>query len=186
MAFTFIGISPNPIPLPSGLSLDSRRFAGYSTIPEGQRPRAPAKLKVKYTITDPEGRLKTEVTVLDPLPENCTVRDLQSLMHEHLSLSPRHPLVIRYHGEALELLGTGAKGQEHIDRPLAYYSIKDFSELGVVVKPMLSMVQARAIARPDGLVLRLRVMSHKLSTAIPIEEITPELKVRYNSARAPW
>jgi hypothetical protein len=177
MAFTFIGASPNPLPLPDGLALDSRRFAGYTAVPQAQRPRAPSKLKVRYTITDPEGRIKNETVVLDPLPENCTVRDLQSLLHEHMSLSPRHPIVLRYHGEPLEVLGTGVKGEEHMDRPLAYYAIKDHSELTVVVKPAMSLAEARALAHPDGLLARVRIMSHKLSTALTIEELDAETKV---------
>ena len=192
MAYTFIGASPNPLPLPSGLALDSRRFAGTSAIPPEQKPRSPTKLRVKYTITDKEGRIKTEVTLLDPLPQDCTVRDLQSMMHEHLNLSPRHPIELRYWGQPLEAFGTGVKGQEQMDRPLAYYAIKDHSELTVVIKPMMGMGQARALARPDGQVSRLRIMSHKLGAPIPLEELTPELtvgdlkrKIKEYLARAP-
>ena len=176
MAFSFIGLSPNPLPLPSGLNLDSRRFAGTSGPPPEQCPRAPTKLKVKYTVTNSEGRIKNESRVIDPLPEQCTVRDLQSLLHEHLSISPRHPIELRYWGKPLEAVGTGVGGQEH-DRPLSFYAIKDHSELTVVVKPMLPLTQARALARADGQVTRLRVMSQKLGAAIPLEGLMPELKI---------
>ena len=178
MAYTFIGASPNPLPLPHGLELDSRRFAGSSSIPREQRPNAPSKLKVKCRYTDPEGRIKTETTIISPLPEGCTVRDLQSLMHEHMKISPRHPIELRYWGKALEMLGgMGDKGQEDMERPLAYYAIKDHSEVTVVVKPILSLVQAHALARSDGVVTRLRIVSHKLGTPIPLEELTPDLKI---------
>ena len=61
-----------------------------------------------------------------------------------------------------------------MERPLAYYAIKDHSEVTVVVKPMLSLQQARVLARSDGVVTRLRIMSHKLGAPIPLEELTPD------------
>lgn len=181
MAFTFIGLSPNPLPLPAGLTLESQRFTGHAQVPNEQRPRAPSKLKVRYNKTDPEGRLKGEMIIVDPLPANCTVRELQSLLHEHLSISPRHPLVLKYHGQPLEVLGTGSKGEEHMERPLAYYAIKEHSELTVIVKPMIGAIEARELARPDGIVSQLRVMSHKLHRPIELtfeEELTPGTKIK--------
>jgi hypothetical protein len=173
MAFTFIGKSPDPLPLPSGLELDSRRFAGITAPPPAQRPSAPTKLRVRYKVTKADGRIKDEITVLDPLPEQCTVRDLQMLMHEHMGLSPRHPIELRFWGQKLELLGTGVAGQDHVDRPLAFYAIKDHSELTVVVKPLQPLSQVRR----DGPVTRLRVMSHKLGAGIPLDGLLPEHRI---------
>ena len=175
--YSFIGATPNPLPIPGGLQLESKRFTGTEKPYGGARPQTPTKLKCKYNVTDSEGRLKTETTIIDPLPEHCTVRDLQSLMHEHLTLSPRHPIDLRYWGQPLEEKGTGKDGEELLDRPLTYYAIKDHSEITVVVKPIMQIAKARTLARPDGVVARLRVVSHKLGAPIPLEGLTPELKL---------
>lgn len=184
MAYNFIGESPDPLPMPPGLRLDPRRFIGHNGPmpskgpPLEQRTDSPKALKVKYNRVDAEGRLKPEILMIEDLPEHVTVRHMHWQMHEMLRLSPRHPLQLRYWGEPLELLGTGVDGEEHFDRPLSYYSIKEHSELTVVVKPLLPLAQARNHPMCDPNLARLRVVSHKLGAPIPIEGIVPELRVR--------
>jgi len=184
MAYNFIGQSPDPLPLPPGLVLDSKRFIGTNGPmpskgpPLDSRNQSPKQLKVRYMKTRPDGRLKAESLIIEDLPENVTVRYMLWQIREMLQISPRHPVELRYWGEPLELLGTGVEGEEVHDRRLAYYSIKEHSELTVVVKPLLPQAQARQHPQCETNVQRLRVMSHKLGAAIPIEGIVPELRVR--------
>ena len=184
MAYNFIGESPDPLPMPPGLILESKRFIGGSGPmpskgpPLAQRKDSPKQLKVRYMVTKPDGRVKPETKTIDELPENVTVRYMVWQILELLELSPRHPIELRYWGEKLELFGTGIDGEEHVDRPLAYYSIKEHSELTVVVKPLLPLAQAKSSPLCEPNCVRVRIVSHKLGKGIPIEGITPELRVR--------
>lgn len=189
MAYNFIGESPDPLPMPPGLRLDARRFIGGNGPmpskgpPLAERKLSPKQLKVRYMATRPDGRLKPETLQIDDLPENVSVRYMMWQMYEMLKISPRHPVELRYWGEPLELFGTGAAGEEHLDRPLSYYSVKDHSELTVVVKPLLPTSQARQNPLCDYNLTRLRVASHKLGAPIPVDLTTgmslAEMKVRH-------
>lgn len=184
MAYNFIGESPDPLPLPPGLVIDPKRFIGTNGPmpskgpPLESRNESPKQLKVRYMKTKPDGRLKAETLLIDDLPEFVTVRYMILQIREMLRISPRHPVELRYWGEPLELTGTGADGEEQIERTLAYYSIKEHSELNVVIKPLLPLAQARQHRQCEPNVNRLRVVSHKLASPIPIEGIVPELRIR--------
>jgi len=184
MAYNFIGLSPDPLPMPPGLRVDPKRFVGANgPLPSkgpslDQRNVSPKQLKVRYTTTRASGNIKAETLIIDDLPDNVSVRYMIWQMHEMLKISPRHPLELRYWGEKLELLGTGVEGEEHLDRPLSYYSIKEHSEITVVVKPLQTLAEARNDPMCDPNLTRLRVMSHKLGAPIPMEGIIPEMRVR--------
>lgn len=141
--------------------------------PLESRNVSPTCLKVRYMATRADGRLKPEQLTIEELPENVTVRYMVWLIREMLKISPRHPVELRYWGEPLEF--TGETGE---DRRLSYYSIKEHSELSVVVKPALSPTMARNHPMCEPNATRLRVASHKLGAAIPIEGLVPEMRVR--------
>ena len=187
MAYNFIGESPDPLPMPPGLRLEPKRFIGGNGPmpskgpPLDQRHVSPKQLKVRYMATRPDGRLKPETLLIEDLPDNVSERYMMWQMYEMLNISPRHPLELRFWGEPLELFGTGVDGEEHLDRPLSYYSIKEHSEVTVVVKPLLPLHQARKNPLCDYNLTRLRVASHKLGASIPVDLTTgnlADMKVR--------
>jgi hypothetical protein len=167
MALTFIGISPDPLPLPEGLSLESKR---YTTGPSTEAyslaaAPTPSLVKVRYTYTDPEGRLKTSVDSVEEVPDKCTVGELIALILDHgptplQMLSMRQPILLRYHGQTMRN-----------DAPLSSYSLKNGAELQLVVKPRLTDYEA--LEQGDPKVTRLRVMSHKLQAPMTVTELGP-------------
>ena len=154
--YQFIGLSPNPLPLPDGLDLEVP-FAPPST---------PRKLSVRYTVTKPNGRVVRTSSVIEELPPHCTVRDVELIMHEMLGVSPRRSLELQYWGKTLDP-----------DLMLKEYGIKDHSELTVVVKPQLPDCKVREGAHFEPAFTRLRVASHKLAAPIALDEIGPETTV---------
>lgn len=165
MAYTFIGKSPDPLPIPGGMQFDPRRFIGSTGPPASQRPPVPTQIKLRYMYSTKDGRIKPNVRKVELPPEAQTVRDLHSAIYEFLNLSPRHPIELRYWGEKLDA-----------NADISTYSIKQDAELSVVVKPLMSLAQAQALSN-GGVVTRLRVFSHKLGAAIPLEGLTAETKV---------
>ena len=164
MAYTFIGLSPNPLPIPPGMAFDSRRFIGSSGPPTAQLPPVPTRIKLRYTYSNKNGKIKPNVRRVE-LPEDARkVIDLHQAIYEFLNLSPRHPIELRHWGQKLEA-----------DAEISSYSIKNDAELTVVVKPLLSLAQARGLS--NGVVTRLRAFSHKLGTAIPLEGIGADTKL---------
>ena len=185
--YSFIGESPDPLPLPPGMTTKPQRFVGPGGVvpskgpPLAQRIVSPTQLKIRYMKTDPEGRLKPESLLIEELPEGVTVRYMIMQVREMLALSPRHPIELRYFGEPLQLINdyNDALGELPTDRELSFYSIKDHSEITVVVKPLLTPAQARVHPQVDPNCNRLRIVSHKLAAPIPIEGIIPsEMKIR--------
>jgi len=175
MALTFIGKSPDPLPIPPGLVLESRRFASLSSVPACQRPPCPSKLTVRYTVTRPDGRLKPETAevLLECQIEDaarCTVHMFIALLHEHgplplQLLSARHPIELRYRGEMLAP-----------EKLLSDYALKDNSELQIVIKPRKQECEVRG-AIADSAVTRLRFNSHKLTTPLALDGLTSETTV---------
>lgn len=173
MALTFIGKGPDVLPIPEGLQLDPRRYvascpwATKKTSSEDEyMPRAPSRIKVRYTFTDKDGRLKQQYAEIEPIPEGCTVKGLISYIHEFgplqlQQLSIRTPVQLRYHGQMLDF-----------EKKLEEYAIKDGAELQMVVKPKLADFAARAAGDPK--VERLRIVSHKLGLPTVIDALTPE------------
>ena len=106
MALQFIGISPDPLPLPPGLTHPPRELNGRKIF--SVEPKPPLKVRVRYTVTNPEGRIKSEEQDVEGLPEEgCTVRQFVAMLHEFgplplQQLSARHPIELRYHGKPLE------------------------------------------------------------------------------------
>ena len=169
MALTFIGKSPDPLPIPPGQELESQRFTGLKKVPAEQRPPSPSRVRVRFTYTDRAGRIKTDSADVEPLPENCTVQQLVMLLHEFgppalQLLSVRHPIEVRYHGETLDK-----------DKTLADYAVKEHSVLQLVVKPKLADFQAHEAG--ESSVTRVLVVSHKLAAPIPVDGISAETTV---------
>uniref|UniRef100_A0A7S2IFZ1 Ubiquitin-like domain-containing protein n=1 Tax=Haptolina brevifila TaxID=156173 RepID=A0A7S2IFZ1_9EUKA len=184
MALTFIGKSPNPLPLPPGLQLDPRRYVGITGPPAAQRSPTPSRVRVRYQITKPDGRIKPETQDVELIGlvedlERCTVQQLIMLLHQHgprslQLLSSRHPIELRYHGETLAP-----------EKLLSDYALKNNSELQVVIKPSLPdcEVRVRNTAAADTSITRLRLSSHKLVTPLCVEQLTPDQTVADVKAR---
>ena len=169
VALTFIGQGPSVLPIPPGLEHDPRRFVGTSAPRPEHRPATPSQVKIRYSVTDREGRLKTEYADIAPLPEGCTAKELISIIHEHgplrlQQLSIRNPVELRHQGRPIGF-------EERLDA----YAIKDRSELQLVVKPKLS--HYLAIKAGDLNVTRVRIGSHKLSMPTFIDGLTNETTV---------
>jgi len=170
MALTFIGKGPDVLPIPPGLELDPRRYVGSSAPTRAeQRPAAPTRLKIRYTVTDKDGRIKFEYADIEPVPEDCTVKGLISYLHESgplqlQHLSNRTPAQLKYHGQLLDF-----------EKRLDEYAIKNGAELQLVVKPKLADFAARAAG--DSNVTRVRIVSHKLGMPTVIDGLTAETSV---------
>lgn len=168
MALTFIGKGPDKLPLPPGIEYDPKRFVGSHAPPE-KSPCTPSHVKIRYLVTDKEGRIKTEYADIDPIPEGCTVKELISLIHEFgpnrlQQLSIRSPVELRYLGQPLGF-----------EKRLDAYAIKNGSELQVVVKPKLA--DYAALAAGDSQITRVRIVSHKLAMPTILDGLTPETTV---------
>lgn len=125
-------------------------------------PTTPRKLNVRFNSVRPNGRVAPSVITVEDLPPHCTVRDVQLLMYDHLSVSIRQPIELRYWGKTLEL-----------DRMLKDYAIKEHSELTVVVKPKLPY------GTPCGSteIRRLRFSSHNLKASIAVEGVNNDMSI---------
>jgi len=126
-------------------------------------PVTPRKVAVRCSrVKQTSGRIGPLVTTIEDLPKHCTVRQLQLLMYDHLDVSIRHPIELRYWGKTLEL-----------DKMLKAYAIKEHSEIQIVVKPKL----------PDGVYAgsptleRLRFTSHNLQAPIAIDGVSNDMTI---------
>ena len=93
--YNFIGESPDPLPVPPGLRLESKRFIGGNGPmpskgpPLEQRNNSPKQVTVRYMATRPDGRVKPDTRIIDELPPNVTVRYMMWQMLEMLELRSR-------------------------------------------------------------------------------------------------
>ena len=139
-------------------------FVSYPLELEGPYapPVTPRKVAVRCSTVKPNGRIVPLVTTIENLPQHCTVRDLQLLMYDFLSVSIRNPMELRYWGKTLDP-----------DKMLKHYAIKEHSEITVVVKPKL----------PEGVpcgsseLLRIRFSSHNLQAPLAVDGVSNDLTV---------
>lgn len=128
-------------------------------------PGTPRKVNVRFNTVKPDGRIVSTVTTIENLPPNCSVRDLQLLMYDHLSVSIRQPVELRYWGKTLDL-----------ELLLKDYAIKEHSEIQVVIKPQLPEGVPIPFSGPNELT-RVRFISHKLQAPIAVEGVTSDMSV---------
>ena len=170
MALIFIGKGPDVLPIPEGLELDPRRYVGSGPPTRAeQKPPCPTRIRIRYTLTDKDGRVKFEYAEIEPIPEDCTVKGLISFIHECgplqlQQLSIRSPVELKYHGQLLAF-----------EKPLSDYAIKNGAELQLVVRPRLADFVAKVAGDPN--VERVRITSHKLGMPTVIDGLTNQTTV---------
>ena len=73
MALIFIGKGPDVLPIPEELELDPRRYVGSGPPTRAeQKPPCPTRIRIRYTLTDKDGRVKFVYAEIEPIPEACT------------------------------------------------------------------------------------------------------------------
>ena len=147
--------------------MDEEEFEKFDLVLEGADapPVTPRKVSVRYSTVKPDGKIVARVIMIEDLPPHCSVRDLQLLMYDRLSVSIRQPVELRCWGKPLDL-----------EKQLKDYAIKEQSEIQVVVKPKLP--EGVPIPIPGSSELnRIRFSSHKLQAPIAVDGVTPELTV---------
>ncbi|KAL1522583.1 hypothetical protein AB1Y20_017568 [Prymnesium parvum] len=125
-------------------------------------PGTPRKVNVRHTAVKATGHIVPLITTVENLPEHCTVRDLQLLMYDHLSVSIRQPIELRYWGKPLD-----------VDKMLKEYAIKEHSEITVVVKPRLP----EGVPYGSSELHRIRFASHNLQKPFAVEGVSNDMTV---------